>query len=163
MSEFCIIQSRPSSTDPVLHLRGCNMVDGHNCGFISPPRNLEDHTCTCRDGYMNDEGTLIPGSMIKEGYALAKPEYHAHKGCERCEVDPLKCDSRRQHLRPRDRKTTITTPPNGIFEFFVDGEGISEEVLYEFLQKNNDGDFTCLPDKRFKARSAVITQISWHR
>ncbi|KAK7903107.1 hypothetical protein LTR67_001124 [Exophiala xenobiotica] len=130
------------------------MVDGVNCGFISPPRNLEHHTCTCGEGYMNDEGTLIPGSIIKEGYALAKPYYQAHKGCKRCEIDPSKCNWRRQHLLPRDQKSTITAPPNGVFEFFVDGEGISQEVLYEFLQKNNNGDVTCLPDKRFKARPA---------
>ncbi|KAK5465110.1 hypothetical protein LTS15_001673 [Exophiala xenobiotica] len=133
------------------------MVDGVNCGFISPPRNLEHHTCTCGNGYMNDEGTLIPGSIIKEGYALAKSDYQGHKGCKRCEIDPLKCDWRRQHLLPRDRKSTITAPPNGIFEFFVNGEGISQEVLYEFLLKNNDGDITCLPDKRFKARPAGKT------
>jgi hypothetical protein len=130
---------------------------------VIPPRNLEHHTCTCGDGYMNDEGTLIPGSIINEGYALARSDYHTHKDCKRCEVDPLECDWRRQHLHPCHRRTTINAPPDGIFEFFVDGQGISQDALLAFLQGNNSGDTTCLSEKRFKARLAAITQVSRHR
>ena len=134
------------------------MVQGVNCGFVFPPRNLEHHTCTCGDGYMNDEGTLIPGSIIKEGYALGKAEYHAHKNCERCAVNPLHCDWRRQQLNAENPRSTITAPPDGIFDFFVPGEGVSESVLQAFLRRNSRGDTTCLPERRFKARPSVMTK-----
>ena len=111
---------------------------------------------------MNDEGTLIPGSIIKEGYALAKPDYHAHKGCGQCKVNPLKCDWRQRHLHPGPRRITINAPPNGMFEFFVNSEGISESVLRAFLQRNNNDEIdeiTCLRGRRFKVRAAVIPYI----
>lgn len=159
ITEFCVYQSLYSSADRV-YLQGCNMVDGQNCGFVLPPNDLEHHTCICGDGYMNDEGTLIPGSIIKEGYALARSAYYAHKDCAQCQIEPQKCDWRRRHLPPREKRTTITAPPDGMFEFFLNSEGISKEILHAFLQSNSDGEITCLPGKRFKVCPAGTLHVS---
>lgn len=130
-----------------------NMSDGCNC---RPPRtgwDLEDHHChptgsdvdleayTCArgDAYMNDEGTWIPCRLVRAGHALAKSDYHAHKICERCRVNPRTCDWRLQQLRRRASRSTITAPPfDGDFEFFVDEAEVSREVLEAFHKRNDD-------------------------
>ncbi|KIW24291.1 uncharacterized protein PV07_10018 [Cladophialophora immunda] len=137
------------------------MVNGSNCGFVYPLTDLVHHTCSCGDGYMNDEGTLIAGSVIKAGYALRRAEYHAHKDCKRCAVDALKCHTRRQQLSPSNTNTTITAPPDGIFEFFFPGDGVSESVLRAFLERNNLGSTTCLPGRRFMGENGFFVRSSF--
>lgn len=124
-----------------------------------PPTRLEDHTCECGDGYVNDEGTLVQGSLIKEGFALGKDDYEDHKRCRQCAVNPWGCDDRRALLAPQVDGQGATTPDIRRFEFFVPRKGISQTILEAFLVANSKIDPNFYPDRYFRARSRPLIRI----
>ena len=126
--------------------------DGGNCGFVWPPgKELDRHTCICGKGYMNNEGTLIPGAIIREGYALNRKNYERHRNCKLCATDPSKCGWRSTHLEQDAPESTIDKPLNGRFEMFVPGKDVSSDVLAVFLRKNHDdGEWNYEDRKEFK-------------
>lgn len=138
-------------TQACFHLLALTMSpDGSNCGMLVREKDLEDVSCPCGQGYINNEGTFVPGQMIRHGHALHREDYEDHVDCEVCTRDPADCDWRRKRLeRPTSRKL-LASPPSGFFQFFVPDMAIHEAVLREFLSVNVGQRAAYLTEKRFK-------------
>lgn len=134
------------------------MVDGKGCGFVLPPKRLEDHTCECGNGYVNGEGNLIEGWLVNKGFALDKNDYKRHEGCEQCTVNPWECDWRRRHLKPQVDGQGDRPPKMRRFEFFIPEKGISQAVLKGFLETNSSIDVNYWADKYFKASFSRVSK-----
>ena len=124
--------------------------DGANCGMSETAKDLEDVSCPCGNGYVNREGTFIPGETIMDGHALHRKDYEYHVDCKICARNPNDCDWRRRHLEDSASRQAPTLPPSGFFHFFVPGKAIHTIVLQEFLIVNvgQSGDYQT--EKRFR-------------
>jgi hypothetical protein len=127
---------------------------GRGCtAYISKTEivDLTDITCKCGRGYMNEEGTFIPGSIVRSGQALTEENYKSHrKSCEQCESDASACSDRRDMLLPPTPRQPEPHEPEDYVQFFFPAAGISENVLKRFLYANGGQEASELPHKTFK-------------
>ena len=125
------------------------MGDGSACGGYDADKDLDDITCHCEHGYMNEEGTFVPGSSVRSGNALSKEDYDQHKNCSICPTAPASCPYRRERLAQAERPRSSKDQP-GYLEFFLSSEGISPEVLKAYLRDNGGANHFQKGGKKFK-------------
>ena len=125
------------------------MGDGSACGGYDADKDLDDITCHCEHGYMNEEGTFVPGNSVRSGNALTKEDYEQHKNCSICPTAPTKCPFRRERLARVQRSRTSKDQPE-YFEFFVPSKDISPKILEAYLRINGGADQFQRGGKTFK-------------
>ena len=125
------------------------MGDGSGCGGCDAEKDLDDITCHCKQGYINKEGTFVPGSSVRSGNALSKEDYEQHKKCKICPSAPTKCPFRREHLARVQRSRPSGYQPEYI-EFFVPSKDISPKILEAYLRINGGSDQSQRGGKTFK-------------
>ena len=120
-------------------------VCGGRGGCFTQPGGevLEERRCPCGYGYVNREGTVIPGSLVRRGHVLQGGQYNAHKDCKICLSHPDKCPQRKRYLSENAekfglRRSSALASQLEYYEFFVAKPGIKESILRAFLDHNTN-------------------------
>jgi hypothetical protein len=126
------------------------MTGNRRCPMCAGEPEVDNATCPCEYGYMNEEGSFIAGSMVTSGQALSKEAYEQHNPCEICDQDPSRCERRTKLLFPSRPRRLEKDEQEGYVEFWISEEGISHSMLKRYLEVNSGKHAFCKTGKRFK-------------
>lgn len=134
----------------LIHSRNMGVFNCEHCADMAVVDNI---TCDCKYGYMNEEGTFIPGSLVRHRYVLSKQDYQDHKSCNICPTHPERCSFRRSRIpdhrilgieygeagRAQEGKRSLESPwPYK--EFFIPSKGIDLSILERYNSVNGGRD-----------------------